>query len=37
MQVNLTPHAERLVRDALARNPNQTPEQIIESALQHIH
>ena len=33
MQVNLTPHAEELLRDALARNPSRSPEQILEQAL----
>jgi hypothetical protein len=33
MQVNLTPHAEELLRDALARDPSRSPEQILERAL----
>ena len=33
MQVTLTPHAEELLRDALARHPGQSPAQILEEAL----
>jgi hypothetical protein len=33
MQVNLTPHAEELSREALARNPGRTPDEILEQAL----
>jgi hypothetical protein len=33
MQVSLTPHAEDLLRDALARHPGQSPAQILEEAL----
>jgi hypothetical protein len=30
MQVTLTPHAEELLRDALARHPGQSPAQILK-------
>jgi hypothetical protein len=30
MQVTLTPHAEELLRDALAQHPGQSPAQILE-------
>lgn len=33
MQVTLTPQAEQLLREALARYPEQSPEQIVEQAL----
>jgi hypothetical protein len=33
MQVTLTPHAEELLRSALARNPEQSPSEIVEQAL----
>ncbi len=33
MQVTLTPHAEELLRQALARNPGRSPEEILEQAL----
>jgi hypothetical protein len=33
MQVNLTPQAEQLLRDALARNPGSTAAEILEQAL----
>jgi hypothetical protein len=33
MEVNLTPHAEGLQRDALARYPHRSPAQIVEEAL----
>jgi hypothetical protein len=33
MQVTLTPHAEELLRDALARHPGQSPAQILEEVL----
>lgn len=33
MQVTLTPHAEELLREALARNPGQSPGEIVEQAL----
>lgn len=33
MQVTLTPHAAELLRQAMALNPGQAPEQIIEQAL----
>jgi hypothetical protein len=33
MQITLTPHAEELLRDALARHPGQSPAQILEEAL----
>jgi hypothetical protein len=33
MQVTLTPHAEQLLRAALARHPEQSPETLIEQAL----
>lgn len=34
MQVTLTPHAAELLRQAMARNPEKAPEQIIEQALE---
>jgi len=33
MQVTLTPHAEELLRNALACNPSRSPEEILEQAL----
>ena len=33
MQVTLTPHAEELLREALARHPGQSPAEILEEAL----
>lgn len=33
MQVTLTSHAEELLRAALARNPSQSPAEILERAL----
>src|SRR5690348_5658515 len=33
MQVTLTPHAEELLRTALARHPEQSPAEILERAL----
>jgi hypothetical protein len=33
MNVTLTPHAEELLREALARNPGCSPEEILEQAL----
>lgn len=33
MQVTLTPHAEELLRAALARNPGRSPADILEEAL----
>ncbi len=33
MQVILTPHGEDLLRNALARHPDQSPTQIVEEAL----
>lgn len=33
MQVTLTRHAEELLREALARNPGRSPEEVIEQAL----
>ncbi len=33
MQVTLTPHAEQLLREALARHPGQSPAEILEHAL----
>ena len=33
MQVTLNPHAEKLLREALARNPGRSPEEILEQAL----
>jgi len=33
MQVNLTARAEELLREALARNPGRSPEEILEQAL----
>lgn len=33
MQVTLTPQAEELLRQALARNPGLSPEEILEQAL----
>ena len=33
MQVTLTSHAEELLRTALARNPGQSPAEILERAL----
>lgn len=33
MQVTLTPHGEELLRSALARNPDQSPAEIVELAL----
>jgi hypothetical protein len=33
MQVTLTPQAEELLREALARNPGCSPEEILEHAL----
>ena len=33
MQVNLTPHAEELLRTALAQHPGRSPAQILEQAL----
>jgi hypothetical protein len=33
MQVTLTPHGEELLRSALARNPDQSPAEIVEFAL----
>ena len=33
MQVTLTAHAEELLREALARNPGRSPEEILEQAL----
>jgi hypothetical protein len=33
MQVTLTPHAEELLRNALARHPEQSPAQVLEEAL----
>lgn len=33
MQVTLTPHGEELLREALARNPGRSPEEVIEQAL----
>lgn len=36
MQVTLTPHAEELLREQLARRSGQTPEQILERALEKL-
>jgi hypothetical protein len=33
MQVTLSPHAEDLLRQALARNPGSSPEEILENLL----
>ena len=33
MQINLPPHAEHLLRQALARNPGISPEEILEQLL----
>ena len=33
MNVTLTPHGEELLREALARNPGCSPEEILEQAL----
>jgi hypothetical protein len=33
MQISLTQHAEELLREALARNPGRSPEEILEQAL----
>jgi hypothetical protein len=33
MQVTLTTHAEELLRNAIARNPERSPEEILEHAL----
>jgi hypothetical protein len=33
MQVTLTPHGEELLRQALARNPGSSPQEILEQAL----
>jgi hypothetical protein len=35
MQVTLTPQAEELLRQALARSPGRSPEEILEEALAH--
>lgn len=35
MQVTLTPHAEELLQQALARTPERSPEEILEQALEH--
>jgi hypothetical protein len=33
MEVTLTPHAEELLREALARSPGRSPEEILEQVL----
>lgn len=35
MQVTLTPQAEELLRQAQARTPERSPEEILEQALEH--
>lgn len=36
MTITLTPNAEQIVRDQLARHPEQSPEEVVEQALRSI-